>query len=142
MFETQDDGDVQAQESAESQGLLGEFIAYIKAHKVVILDELAARFGLRTTDVVNRIKSLELTGDITGVLDDRGKYIYVTEEEMSSVVKFIKQKGRVSIDQIKDYCNEAIALNGVTDTDVTSSSSTISTATTSSPSPSDMSSSS
>ena len=41
------------------QGLLAQFVDYIKDRKTVMLDEVAAEFGLRTQDVINRIQSLE-----------------------------------------------------------------------------------
>ena len=55
------------------QGLLAQFVDYIKDRKTVMLDEVAAEFGLRTQDVINRIQSLESIGRLTGVMDDRGK---------------------------------------------------------------------
>ena len=56
-----------------AQGLLAQFVEYIKDRKTVVLDEVAAEFGLRTQDVINRIQSLESIGRLTGVMDDRGK---------------------------------------------------------------------
>ena len=58
---------------AVAQGLLAQFVEYIKDRKTVVLDEVAAEFGLRTQDVINRIQSLEAIGRLTGVMDDRGK---------------------------------------------------------------------
>ena len=55
------------------QGLLGQFIDFIKERKTVALDDVAAEFGLRTQDVINRIQGLEAMGRLTGVMDDRGK---------------------------------------------------------------------
>ena len=55
------------------QVLLAEFEAYIKQHKTVALDELAAEFGLRTQDAITRVQELEASGRLTGVMDDRGK---------------------------------------------------------------------
>jgi len=34
------------------------------------------------------------------VIDERGKYIYISPSEMASVAKFIKFRGRVSIEEI------------------------------------------
>ena len=53
--------------------MLGQFIEYIKERKMVALDEVAAEFGLRTQDVINRIQGLEALDRLTGVMDDRGK---------------------------------------------------------------------
>jgi hypothetical protein len=52
---------------------------------VVVLEELAADFGMRTADAIQRVQQLESIGRLTGVIDDRGKFIFVTPEEMSRV---------------------------------------------------------
>lgn len=62
-----------------------------------MLEELAAEFGLRTQEAIMRVQALESMGRLTGVMDERGKFIYVSEEEMRAVADFIAQKGRVSI---------------------------------------------
>ena len=36
-------------------------------------------------EVVNRVTALEATGRLSGVMDDRGKFIFVSEEEMAKV---------------------------------------------------------
>jgi hypothetical protein len=49
--------------------------------KVVVLEEIAGEFKMTTTDIINRIKSLEINKDMDGVIDERGKYIYITKKE-------------------------------------------------------------
>lgn len=49
-------------------------------------------------------------GLLTGVMDDRGKFIYITEEELQKVCTFIKQRGRVSIVELAQSSNELINL--------------------------------
>lgn len=39
---------------------------------------------------------MELNELLNGVIDERGKYIYITVKEMESVYNYIKTKGRVS----------------------------------------------
>jgi hypothetical protein len=48
---------------------------------------------------------------VLGVVDDRGKFIYISQEELESVAKFIKQRGRVSISEISDSSNSLINLD-------------------------------
>ena len=48
MFSTDAAGSVEEEIAEESQGLLQEFVDYIKTHKVVVLEDLASNFGLRT----------------------------------------------------------------------------------------------
>lgn len=60
---------------------------YLKTRKVVQLDDLGAHFNLKIHEVVERLEQLQEDGTINGVIDDRGKFIYISEEEMKSVVK-------------------------------------------------------
>lgn len=57
---------------------------------------------------MDRLKHLEKEGALGGVIDDRGKYIYITTEEMNEVVKFIKRRGRVGVDEIVAESNRLI----------------------------------
>ena len=45
----------------------------------------------------------------TGVIDDRGKFIYITPEELTAVANFIRQRGRVSITELAQASNSLIA---------------------------------
>lgn len=44
------------------------------------------------------------------MVDDRGKFIYISMEELESVAKFIKQRGRVTISDLADSSNKLINL--------------------------------
>ncbi|KAK2984807.1 hypothetical protein RJ640_004632 [Escallonia rubra] len=93
-----------------SQGLLFDFVEYIKKHKCIPLEDLAAEFKLRTQDCINRINSLESMGRLSGVMDDRGKYIYISLEEMKAVADYIKREGRVGISHLASKSNQFIDL--------------------------------
>ncbi|CAH3174180.1 unnamed protein product [Porites lobata] len=95
----------------ESEALLEEFITYIKESKVVLLEELACQFGLRTQDAIDRLQALQEMERITGVTDDRGKFIYISPEELQAVAKFIKQRGRVTISELAESSNTLINLH-------------------------------
>lgn len=45
-----------------------------------------------------------------GVIDDRGKFIYITPEEMAAVARYIKERGRVSIAELVQASNSLINL--------------------------------
>ncbi|KAL6205549.1 hypothetical protein ACLB2K_022807 [Fragaria x ananassa] len=92
------------------QDLLSTFVEYIKKHKCVPLEDLAAEFKLRTQECINRINSLESMGRLSGVMDDRGKYIYISQEEMQAVADYIKRQGRVSIAHLASKSNQFIDL--------------------------------
>ncbi|XP_003401218.1 DDRGK domain-containing protein 1 [Bombus terrestris] len=95
----------------DEENLLEEFVLYIKQNKVVILEDLAARFGLKTSSVVERIQDLQAHENLTGVIDDRGKFIYISQEELEAVAKFVRQRGRVSITELAENSNRLINLN-------------------------------
>eukprot|EP00850_Spirogloea_muscicola_P015879 SM000125S26084 [mRNA] locus=s125:247521:249628:- [translate_table: standard] len=110
MFSVENEGTVEADAATESQGLLAEFVDYFKEHKCVVLEDLAAEFGLRTQEVVSRVQALEQMGRISGVMDERGKFIYVSPEEMRAVADYIVRVGRVSIADLAARSSDFIDL--------------------------------
>ena len=90
--------------------MLAAFVEHVKARKLVVLEELAAEFGLRTAEAVSRVQALESMGRLTGVMDDRGKFIYISPEEMATVAAFINTQGRVSIAELANRSNDFIRL--------------------------------
>jgi len=46
-----------------------------------MLDDLCAEFKLTTKDVIDRIQKLLDTKKLSGIIDDRGKFIYITDDE-------------------------------------------------------------
>eukprot|EP01027_Heterolobosea_sp_BB2_P018612 GEZU01026192.1.p1 GENE.GEZU01026192.1~~GEZU01026192.1.p1 ORF type:complete len:194 (-),score=62.75 GEZU01026192.1:819-1400(-) len=97
-----------------NSGLFQRFIKYIQDHKVVAFEDLAVAFKLRTEDVIKRVQELEAQGTITGIFDDRGKFIYITEDEMQAVAKFIKSRGRVAIAELSAESSKLINLESAT----------------------------
>lgn len=47
-------------------------------------------------------------------MDDRGKFIYISEEELAKFAKFIKQRGRVSIADLVENSASLITLTSET----------------------------
>ncbi|KAK3021287.1 hypothetical protein RJ639_047278 [Escallonia herrerae] len=109
-FSVDAEGSTENEMQDGSQGLLFDFVEYIKKHKCIPLEDLAAEFKLRTQDCINRINSLESMGRLSGVMDDRGKYIYISLEEMKAVADYIKREGRVGISHLASKSNQFIDL--------------------------------
>jgi len=96
-FEIEEEGEENTEEAMESEKeVLARFVAYVKEQKIIMIDELASQFSLKTPDCIERLKSLLEDDTLSGVIDDRGKFIYVTPEELRKTADFIKNKGRVS----------------------------------------------
>jgi DDRGK domain-containing protein 1 len=95
-------------EEIEEDGLLQRFVEYVQKQKIVLLEELAATFQLKTQDAIDRLQKLVAEGTLTGVIDDRGKFIYISKSEMEAVAKFIRQRGRVSLTDFAENSNQLI----------------------------------
>ncbi|CAK9299214.1 unnamed protein product [Gordionus sp. m RMFG-2023] len=110
-FEIQEEGCDETLDFDKNVNLLQDFINYCKENKIVILEDLASHFKLKVQDVIQRIEDLVKVGTMNGVFDDRGKFIYITDEELLSVAKFIEDKGRVSIIDLVQHSNRLINLD-------------------------------
>ncbi|CAI9088488.1 OLC1v1022824C1 [Oldenlandia corymbosa var. corymbosa] len=109
-FSIDEEGTTANETEDGNQDLLSGFVDYIKNQKCIPLEDLAAEFKLRTQECINRITTLEDMGRLSGVMDDRGKYIYISQEEMNAVADYIKHQGRVSISHLASKSNQFIDL--------------------------------
>ena len=66
---------------------------------------------MKTQDAIERVQQLQNDGQLTGVIDDRGKFIFISDEELNAVAKFIRQRGRVSISELAESSNKLININ-------------------------------
>merc|ERR1712142_599422 len=96
-FAVEEEGEAQLATEEESQALLQQFVDFIRQQKVVLMEDLASHFSLRTQEAIQRVQDLQAMGRLTGVIDDRGKFIHISTEEMQEVAKFIRLHGRISI---------------------------------------------
>ncbi|MDA9080434.1 hypothetical protein N9M16_03285 [Candidatus Dependentiae bacterium] len=95
---------------SETQDMLHRFIDYTRTNKVVLIEELGARFGVASQDMVTRLETLERSGSITGVMDDRGKFICITAHEMTLIAGYFKTQGRLSISELAGISNNTIKM--------------------------------
>nr|XP_015813314.2 DDRGK domain-containing protein 1 [Nothobranchius furzeri] len=109
-FVIEEQGEEEQLSEDQSRNLLQDFIQYIESSKVVLLEDLASHFGIRTQDAISRLQDLLAEGTLTGVIDDRGKFIFITPEELDSVAQFVRQRGRVSITELAQASNSLINL--------------------------------
>jgi hypothetical protein len=101
----------ESQERMSDEELAKQLIEYVTEEKVSFLEDLASKFNLKTQDVITKINQLEQEGRLTGVIDDRGKFIFITPQELQNVANFINLRGRVSIEEIVRESNKLIDLN-------------------------------
>ncbi|KAM7537539.1 hypothetical protein Aperf_G00000070002 [Anoplocephala perfoliata] len=97
----------QLDEEAEAQ-LNREFIETIKEAKLISLERLCVKFDMKTDACVETIKSLIAEGSLSGVLDDRGKFLYIEPSEYEAIAKFIELRGRVTMAELVEHGNKVI----------------------------------
>jgi hypothetical protein len=108
-FQVESEGFEQEDFEGEENSLRA-FVQHIMDSKVVVLEDLAAKFKLKTQNVIDRITQLQEDGVLTGVVDDRGKFIFISREELENFAKFIRQRGRVNISDLAAASNSLINL--------------------------------
>ena len=88
--------------------VINQFLDYIKIRKVVSLEDLSGTFKLNPNKIVEKLNQYEKEGRIMGIIDDRGKYIYITEKEMGLIEKMLTNRGRISKADLIKECNRLI----------------------------------
>ena len=91
-----------------NEKIINEFLDYIKIRKVISLEDLSGTFKLSPNDLVEKLNFFEKEGRILGIIDDRGKYIYITEKEMSMIEKMFLNRGRINKKDFIKECNRLI----------------------------------
>ena len=57
----------------------------------MVLEDLAAHFKMKAQDTIDRVTKLLDQGHITGVMDDRGKFIYISQVSLLNYFKWGKE---------------------------------------------------
>ena len=83
---------------------------YIQSRKVVGLEKVSFDFKISQKDVTSRIEKLEKEGQLSGITDDKGNYIYVTPEEFEKLASYIQTAGRVNMQALQEKANEIVRL--------------------------------
>merc|ERR1712113_551645 len=109
MFAVDAEGEADADNKDESA--VERFIDYVKVRKVVNLEDIAAEFRMKTSAAIDRLEQLEKLDRLSGIFDDRGKYVYITKEEMAGVADWLKSQGRIRRADLVAACNRIIRLN-------------------------------
>lgn len=110
LFEVQAQGE-ESVSGAEKQKEEDErLVAFLRARKIAPLDEAAAELGLRGARVAERVTALLADGSLSGIVDERGKFVHVSEDEMRAVADYVRAKGRVTIAELAAKSAELIDL--------------------------------
>ncbi len=82
----------------------------LKTAKLSLLEDLSHKFKLTTRQIVDKIKELETNHLISGIFDERGKYLVIEREEWEAIKKYISARGRVKKTDIMSECAKLIKI--------------------------------
>ena len=108
-MEVAESGSVHLSEE-EQKKIEVQFAEYVRQNKMVLLEDLVADFRMDVESVVRLLERLEKEGKICGLIDERGKYVYLTPEEMQDISRWIESKGRVSLKDLSTEINKFIKI--------------------------------
>ena len=111
LFVVEEQGDC-ITENQNDENILSNFIEYIKSNKIVEIQELADEFSLTNKAVQDRIKNLTENNSLQGVLDERGRFLCITDDEVTSLLDFINNSGKLSREELVDGFSKIVNLEG------------------------------
>merc|ERR1712146_873616 len=77
----------------------------LKSKKIVKIEELALKYNIPSADMIQRLDTLQMNNEIIGIVDDRGKFISLEENELDAIASFMRKKGRIGIADLTNECN-------------------------------------
>lgn len=75
---------------------------------VLVLQSAARDLKVSVEELVNTIEAMTRDGTVDGVFDDRGKYVFIAPQHFPLLAQFMRQRGRVSVQEFTRECNRVI----------------------------------
>ena len=91
-------------------GLVCEVVRVRCSDGVFLVSGPSLTYGAPPQEAIDRVRQLQEMSRLTGVVDDRGKFIFISQEELESVAAFVKLKGRVSIQDLAAASSSLVQL--------------------------------
>lgn len=113
MFSVEEEGKNKMSEDEEKrkvEALNQELVAVLRKNKLSLLEDLSHKFKLSTKDLVSKIQELEKASSISGIFDERGKYLVIENDEWQSIKNYITVRGRVKKTDIMTECAKLIKI--------------------------------
>ena len=116
-FLTLEDSGTKLEEEKDEENLLEKFLSFIKLRKTVNIEDIAMRFDLSNKACIERINSLIESNMLKGVIDDRGKFLFIEDKEVEDLLSCISKKGHFTRGDLIESFSDIIRL-GPTDEDL------------------------
>eukprot|EP00758_Cryptobia_borreli_P007794 Tbor_TRINITY_DN5332_c0_g1::TRINITY_DN5332_c0_g1_i1::g.5151::m.5151 len=125
-------GEIQVEEEGvmghheDTEASIREYLVNVapKEHKVMELESMAKVLGVTVERLCSIVDSLLEAGDrnhqhsreseyepsICGIYDERGRFYFITDEEIEAIKRFIVLRGRFTISELSTECNRVVDL--------------------------------
>jgi predicted transcriptional regulator len=113
MFSVEEEGKEKLSEEEERrkvEAFSKQLTSLLKTNKLSLLEDLSHKFKLTTKEIVEKIKQLEQEHLISGIFDERGKYLVIEAGEWSAIKNYILARGRVKKTDIMTECAKLIKI--------------------------------
>ena len=107
-FMTLEETGTKLEEEKDDENLLKRFLDYVKLRKTVSIEDLAMAFDLTNKACLQRLNSLIESGMLTGVIDERGKFLFIDKKEIGELLRTIKDRGQFSRGDLIEAFSEII----------------------------------
>lgn len=85
-----------------------EWIDEMKDRRTVLTTEIATSFELHEGKVVQRIQELIKERRVTGVMEGKGRFIFIDEDQLHSITESLIKRGVLSLTDVAAVCNEKL----------------------------------
>jgi DDRGK domain len=89
--------DESGSETVERQRRLNELVDHVKSQRQCRLDDLGDQFDLPLLCVADELKQRIEAAELLGVLDDRGTFTRLSEQQIEALVDIVQQRQAISI---------------------------------------------
>ncbi len=90
------EGSAAADAAAAAAAADKAILAKLRKERTIAFTDLAAFVRLPVSSAVARVRALEAEGRLTGIADERGRYVYLAPEELDEIAERLKVRGRVT----------------------------------------------
>ncbi|GBE62409.1 DDRGK domain-containing protein [Babesia ovata] len=103
--------ETEGHEQPRKQFNVEDFVNFVIWKKATNLVELSAKFDLKQNEVVHRLNQLEDQGRLFGLLDERGRYLYISATDVDTLEHYIVNSGRIHKSRnLTPFCNTALCM--------------------------------
>lgn len=86
-----------------------EVIEFLKKNKISTVEEIMGEFQMKDEKMtVKLILNLVKEEKLFGFLDENGKFICISDEEIESIKEAINKSGRMTMEKVTHLCNQVV----------------------------------